>query len=354
MTAASAPHNGTPPIAERAPRDRGERVDEHIRRHRGRGVHQGRRDVDAEDRGDACEPLPRGHGRAQRGQTQPQLGDRNGRQGDKHREPDRAAPDERNRRGQVFGGAGDDVAVVPDERRDRAQREEDERDRPAQLHTLDPSAGTTAPGIRSSGGQHQEAFRRTETARAASCAARRLGIRRSARRGVHPRIRVQPSRCRVRARMGGGSRALRGDPRAPGFVGHRRGRAGHREGHRAVGAQPGVRPGHHAGHHLRSPARRREDQRASHQARHRRPRLRRVDGGVRRCGHAGEAQGRRCGVPHGDQAARRGSRRDVEGARPDPHRPGRPDVSCDRTRSSWPGCGRQRRCAPCRKPRRAG
>ena len=40
-----------------------------------------------------------------------------------------------------------------------------------------------------------------------------------------------------------------------------------------------------------------------------------------------EAQGRRRGVPHGDQAARRGSRRDAEGAWPDPHRPGRSDVA---------------------------
>ena len=98
---------------------------------------------------------------------------------------------------------------------------------------------------------------------------------------------------------------------------------------RAVGAEPGVRPGHHARHHRRCAAGRREDQRAPHQARRGRARVRRVGGGVRR-GRAcpGEAEGCGRGVPDGHQAARRGGRRDAEGARSDAHRPRRSACRC--------------------------
>ncbi len=80
------------------------------------------------------------------GQVQPQLGDRDGRHGDQDRKPHRAAPHERHRVGEVFGGAGDDVAVVADERCHRAQREEERRDGPTQPHTMDPNVAVAAVG----------------------------------------------------------------------------------------------------------------------------------------------------------------------------------------------------------------
>ena len=62
---------------------------------------------------------------------QPQLGQRDGRDSDEYRKPDRAAPHERNGVGQVLGGAGDHVAVIADERRCRSEDEEKHRVRHA-------------------------------------------------------------------------------------------------------------------------------------------------------------------------------------------------------------------------------
>ena len=77
---------------------------------------------------------------------------------------------------------------------------------------MDPNVAVAARGLRSTRGRHKEALRRLETARTAPCAARRPVVRRPAWRGLHPGVRLQPARCRVRSRMGDRRRALRGAP----------------------------------------------------------------------------------------------------------------------------------------------
>jgi hypothetical protein len=66
--------------------------------------------------GDTREALPSGDSGARVCQMQPQFGKRHRSGANHYREPDRAAPDEWHCIGEVLGRAGDDMAVVADQR----------------------------------------------------------------------------------------------------------------------------------------------------------------------------------------------------------------------------------------------